>query len=55
LELFEIVQAGDPLTFGLSLDQGGQEQGCEDRDDGTYDQQFDESESPRVLALTSRG
>ncbi len=34
LELAQVVQAGSPLGPGLGPGQGGQEHGCQDRDDG---------------------
>src|SRR6185369_12070150 len=38
LQLFEVVETGDPLRFHFCLGQGGQQHGGEDGDDGDDDE-----------------
>src|SRR5689334_9886038 len=45
-DLFEIVRAGDLLCLGLRFRQSRQEQTRKDGDNGDYDQQLNERESP---------
>jgi hypothetical protein len=44
LQLFQVVEANDPLCLCLGLAQGGQQHAGKDRDDRDYDEQFDQRE-----------
>jgi len=45
LQLFHIVKAGDALRPDLSLGQGRQKHGGKNRNDGDYNQQFNQRET----------
>ena len=44
-DLLQVAHASDALGFGFRFGESGQEEACEDGDNGDHDKQFDERES----------